>query len=37
MKDLYELKGWQAGSTIPTPERLKKLKIEWAGQTIQGA
>jgi aldehyde:ferredoxin oxidoreductase len=37
LKDLYELKGWQAGSTIPTPERLKKLKIEWAGQMIQGA
>jgi aldehyde:ferredoxin oxidoreductase len=36
LKDLYGLKGWQAGTTIPSPERLKKLKIEWARQTIQG-
>ncbi len=36
LKDLYELKGWQAGTTIPSPERLKRLKIEWAGQSIQG-
>ena len=30
---LYELKGWDPATGVPTPERLRQLGLEWAAET----
>jgi aldehyde:ferredoxin oxidoreductase len=34
---LYELKGWDPATGVPTPERLRQLGLEWAAETPAGA
>ena len=34
---LYEYKGWDAVTGIPTPEKLRTLGIEWAGELLARA
>ena len=34
MTTLYELKGWDPATTIPTRARLRELEIEWAADPV---
>jgi aldehyde:ferredoxin oxidoreductase len=34
MTDLYVLKGWDPTTGVPTRERLRALKIEWAADLV---
>jgi aldehyde:ferredoxin oxidoreductase len=34
LSDLYELKGWDVETGVPTRERLRELGIEWAADKL---
>jgi aldehyde:ferredoxin oxidoreductase len=35
LTDLYEIKGWDTTTGIPTRERLAELGIEWAADILE--